>query len=85
MESIAMDRLILDSVFNVTGILDLEIEHKVNEHGRMTVRGYLGNSPEPAERLPSEGSEIKLMYTDEEGLTEQIPLFAGLIQKVHIF
>ena len=85
MEAIAMDRLILDSVFNVTGILDLEIEHKVNEHGRMTVRGYLGNSPEPAERLPSEGSEIKLMYTDEEGLTEQIPLFAGLIQKVHIF
>ena len=39
MEAIAMDRLILDSVFNVTGILDLEIEHKVNEHGRMTVRG----------------------------------------------
>lgn len=85
MEAIAMDKLILDSMFNVTGILDLEIEHKVNEHGRMTVRGYLGNSPEPAERLSSEGSEIKLMYMDEEGLTEQIPLFAGLIQKVHIF
>lgn len=85
MDAITMDRLILGSVFDIPQILELEISQEINEHGRLVLCGSLKDDEKLAETIQAEGTRLKLGYREADGTPHDLPLFDGLIERVHIF
>ena len=64
----------------IGSLIDMHMIIKEGCHGKLVLRGYLSDSPEP----PKVGEKLEVTYRGtDEGTFDKI--FCGLIQEVHIF
>lgn len=80
-EAINMSKIKLNSILPISQILDIKLEHRINEHGILLLRGYL-ETEELQLNGQIEDTQIQLVKLDDK---KNINLFHGLIKKVYIF
>ena len=83
-ETITMSEIKLNSILPISQILDIKLEHRINEHGILTLRGYLEREKLQLNRQ-IEDTEIELIQQKRENDFKDILLFYGLIKKIYIF
>ncbi len=83
-ETITMSEIKLNSILPISQILDIKLEHRINEHGILTLRGYLEREKLQLNRQ-IEDTEIELIQQKRENDKKDILLFYGLIKKIYIF
>ncbi len=78
---ITRENISIRSSFDINALIDMQMEIKEGEHGKLVLRGYLSDG---VKQNPKIGDAITVVNRAQEGKLQEV-LFCGIIQQVSVY